>query len=265
MPHSDLYSQIDRAAYTNALSKNSPVTKMFFALSALIICVSSQSIVVPIIVFAVATTLLLKRAKVKTQLYRDMLIYPTVMVALSCLFIALFFGYGQALTEVSLPWFTWIVFKNGMTLSINTFFRVEGALSCLYFLVLTTSITDIFITLRRLHVPRVVVEIALLIYRYIFVIIEVSAKMNTAQKLRLGYSGWTKRIRSIALISANLFIRSLEQGERTFIAMNARGYDGFIRVLEDLPRPKKTALLGIFLFDGFLVLAILFTTQIGVV
>jgi cobalt/nickel transport system permease protein len=265
MSHSDLYTQIDRYAYTNALAKNSPITKIFFALSALIISVSSQSIIVPIIVFTITTILLLCFAKIKAHFYLDLLIYPTAMATLSCLFIALFFGYGQALTEIVLPWFKWTIFKNGITTSVNTFFRVEGALSCLYFLVLTTSITDIFITLRRLRVPRVVVEMSLLIYRYIFVILEVSVKMNTAQKLRLGNSGWVKRIRSIALIAANLFIRSLEQGERTFVAMNARGYDGNIRVLEDLPRPKKTAIIGIILFDVVLLFVVLFTMNIGVV
>ena len=72
-------------------------------------------------------------------------------------------------------------------------------------------------------------------------------------------------MRSVALVAGNLFIRTLEQGERTFTAMNARGYDGNIRVLEDLPRPKKTALFGIMLFDVMFVIAIFLTTNIGVI
>ncbi len=265
MAHSELYAQIDRHAYTNALSKCSPITKGFFALSALIISVSSPSIFVPITVFVVSTVLVLYFAKIPVHFYLDMLILPTIMLLLSCLFIALFFGYGQPLAEIGLPWFTWTIFKNGITLSVTTFLRVEGALSCLFFLVLTTSITDIFITLRRLKVPKVLVEMSLLIYRYIFVFLEVSAKMNTAQALRLGHAGFMKRIRSVALVAANLFIRTLEQGERTFIAMNARGYDGNMRVLEDLSHPRKAALLGIALFDVALVLLIFFTMNIGVV
>ncbi|MFH0897610.1 MAG: cobalt ECF transporter T component CbiQ, partial [Candidatus Bathyarchaeota archaeon] len=171
----------------------------------------------------------------------------------------------EALTQIAFPWFTWTIFKNGITLSIATFLRVEGGLSCLFFLVLTTSITDIFITLRRARVPKVLVEMSLLIYRYIFVFIEVAEKMNIAQKLRLGHSGWMRRIRSLALLSGNLFIRTLEQGERTFTAMNARGYDGNIRVLEDLPQPRKIALIGIIIFDAVLVFVAFFITNIWVV
>jgi cobalt/nickel transport system permease protein len=114
------------------------------------------------------------------------------MLALSCLFLALFFGYGEPFTKITTPWFTWTIFRSGITMSVNTFLRVEGALSCLFFLVLTTSITDLCILLRRAHAPRILVEMALLIYRYIFVFLEVSIKMTTAQNLRLGNSTWLK-------------------------------------------------------------------------
>lgn len=265
MAHNDLYTQIDRSAYTNQFAKNSPITKTLFSLSALVICVSSPSFIVPIIVFAVATILLIGFAKVRVHFYFDMLLYPTSMLALSCLFLALFFGNGEPLTEIVTPWFTWTVFESGITLSITTFLRVEGALSCLFFLVLTTSITDLCIILGRAHAPKILVEMALLIYRYIFVFLEVSTKMSTAQNLRLGHSGWLKRIRSLALLAGNLFIRTLEQGERTFTAMSARGYDGTIHILEDQPRPSKKALAGIVLFDVLLVFAIFFTLNIGVI
>jgi len=262
LAHSEIYAHIDKAAYVNLWARKSPITKGFFALSALILSVSSQSIIVPTVIFIIMAFLLLGFAKIRAHLYFDMLIYPTAMAALSCLFIALFFGYGQALTEVNLPLITWTIYRNGITIAVNTFFRVEAALSCLYFLVLTTSVTDIFITLRRFRFPRVVVELALLIYRYIFVYLEVLMKMNTAQKLRLGNSGIKKRIRSIALIAGNLFVRTLEQGERTFIAMNVRGYDGNIRVMEDLSQPKKTTILGIIVFDIIFAIAIFLTTNI---
>jgi len=47
--------------------------------------------------------------------------------------------------------------------------------------------------------------------------------------------------------------------------MNARGYDGNIRVLEDLPKPSKTALAGIALFATVLVIAAYLTMNIGIV
>jgi cobalt/nickel transport system permease protein len=184
------------------------------------------------------------------------------MVTLSCIFLALFFGSGEPLAQFSLPWTTWIIYKSGILTAVNTFFSVVGSLSCLFFLVLTTSITDLSLILRRAHVPTALVELALLIYRYIFMFMEISHQMMTAQKLRLGGSGWLKKIRGLALLAGNLFIRTLEQGERVFVAMNARGYDGNIYVLEDFPKPKKTMLAVIVLFDVLLVIAIFLTMNV---
>ncbi|MCX8150713.1 MAG: cobalt ECF transporter T component CbiQ [Candidatus Bathyarchaeota archaeon] len=265
MEHSHFYAQIDRYAYTNALAKCSPITKGFFAVSALLISVSSSSALLSATIFLITTIVTLYVAKIPFHFYFDMFTLPTIMLMLSCLFIALFFGYGEKLAEIGMLGFTWVIFKNGVTLSITTFLRVESALSCLFFLVLTTSITDIFITLRKIKVPKTIVELSLLIYRYIFVFLEVSAKMNTAQTLRLGNSGFINRIRAIALVAGNLFIRTLEQGERTFIAMNARGYDGNLHVLEDLPKPTKIALIGIALFDAAMLVLIILTISIGVI
>jgi cobalt/nickel transport system permease protein len=89
--------------------------------------------------------------------------------------------------------------------------------------------------------------------------------MHTAQELRLGYSGLIKRLRSTSLLIGSLFIRTLEQGERTFTAMNARGYDGNIRVLEDLPKPSKTALIEIILFVVVLAIVTYLTLNVRIV
>ncbi|HLN89804.1 MAG TPA: energy-coupling factor ABC transporter permease, partial [Candidatus Binatia bacterium] len=240
--HSHLSAQIDSYAYTNALAKASPTTKILLAASTLILSALSPSPIVPITVFIIATFLIVAVAQIPGRFYFDLLIYPLILAAVSCVFIALFFGSGAPLMEIALPWFKWTIYNNGITTAFTTFFRVLGAVSAIFFLVLTTSMTDIFISLRKIHLPKTLIEISLLIYRYIFVFMEVSSKMNTAQKLRLGQTGWLRRIRSTALLAGNLFIRTLEQGERTFIALSARGYDGNIRVLEDQPKASKATL-----------------------
>ena len=227
----------------------------------LIICVAAQSPVIPFFVFSLNTALLLVYAKIPARFYWKMLLYPLATALLSCVIIALFFGYGEPLLEIVTPWFSWTLFKSGTTMAVATFLRVAGGLSCLYFLVLTTTITDILITLRRLHVPLILIEMSLLIYRYIFVLLEIASQMNTAQEMRLGQTNWIKKIKSTALLAGNLFIRTLEQGERTFTAMSARGYDGEIRTLDDLPHPRPWLIIGILFFDVLLIMASFLTTS----
>ncbi len=264
LSHDNLCAQIDRFAYTNALAKISPTTKIFFAMSMLLISVLSPISTIPILIFIAVSLLIVFFAEIPSRFYFNLLVYPLLVVLVSCIFIAFFFGYGDPLVQVKLPWFTWTIYNNGIGMAATTFFRVLGALSSQYFLVLTTSMTDIFITLRRIKVPKALIEISLLIYRYIFVFMEVTNKMVTAQTLRLGSQGWAKRIRGTSLLAGNLFIRSLEQGERTFVAMNARGYDGNYRVLEDLPKAKMSTIALIIIFDVFLTLLALNIINLGV-
>jgi cobalt/nickel transport system permease protein len=225
----------------------------------------APSPVLPIIVFLTSTILILGLAKIPCLFYLKLLWYPTILVAVSCIIIALFFGYQEPLTEINLLGLRWTIFKDGVTMGFNTFFRVAGALSSQFFLVLTTPMTSILLILRKARIPKVLIETSLLIYRYIFVFLEVMETMHTAQELRLGYSGLRKRLRSTSLLIANLFIRTLEQGERTFTAMSARGYDGNIRVLEDVPRPSKTALIGIAVCVAVLAIAAYLTMNVRIV
>ncbi len=103
MAHSEIYAQIDRSAQINGLAKSSPITKTFFALSTLFISVFSQSPIVPILIFIINTALILIVAKVKAHFYLNLLIYPTFMVVVSCLILALFWGnvepYAQFTTS----------------------------------------------------------------------------------------------------------------------------------------------------------------------
>ena len=263
--HSNLSAQIDSYAYTNSLAKTSPTTKIVFAASMLLLSVLSGSPVVAITVFIIVAALIIAAAEIPWRFYFDLLIYPLLFAIVSCIFIALFFGSGTALFELPTPWFTWTIYTSGITTAVATFFRVLGAVSAMFFLVLTTSMNDLFVSLRKIRIPKILIEISLLTYRYIFVFMEVSSKMNTAQKLRLGQQGWMKRIRSTALLASNLFIRTLEQGERTLIAMNARGYDGNIRILEDQPKPSKAAIAGIILLDIALALIAFNIINLGVI
>jgi len=260
--HANISAQVDRYAYINQLAKTSPATKIFFATSLLLLSVLSNNPLVPITVFIISLVLILAVAQIPLYFYLDLFIYPIAFAGLSCIFIALFFGNGAPLIEIPFPWFTWTIYANGITTALATFFRVLGGVSALFFLVLTTTMNDVFISLRKIHMPRVLIEISLLIYRYIFVFMEVSAKMTTAQKLRLGQTGYLKRLRQTSLLAANLFVRTLEQGERTFTAMNARGYDGTIRVLEDQPKPNWVTVAGIIVLDVMLAMIALNLIQI---
>ncbi len=90
----------------------------------------------------------------------------------------------------------------------------------------TTELRDLLLALERLRVPPVLVQIASFMLRYASVIVAEMHRMKVARESR----GWRARdIRDLGVIARSagaLFIRSYERGERVYLAMLSRGYNG---------------------------------------
>lgn len=104
--------------------------------------------------------------------------------------------------------------------------RVLGAVSVVVWLGSVTPAYKIFHGLRWLRVPEGWVEIALLIYRYIFALLDQTADVAAAQRVRLGYSGTRRSLHSLGVLAGTVVTRSLDQAMRTYEAMSLRGYNG---------------------------------------
>ena len=88
--------------------------------------------------------------------------------------------------------------------AVRVMIKCFGAVSCMYFLSLTTPMVDLFTLLRKSIIPNFIIEIAELIYRYIFVLFDVSHRIHTAQDARLGYSNLRVSYHSTAQLASNL-------------------------------------------------------------
>ena len=95
--------------------------------------------------------------------------------------------------------------------------------------ILLTSTTPFPVLLQglaRLRVPRVLLMLLSFAYRYIFVLVDEAQRMKRARDSRC-YSGqWLWQASIVGRMIGTLFLRSYERGERVYLAMLARGYDG---------------------------------------
>lgn len=113
----------------------------------------------------------------------------------------------------------------------QVFLQCLAAVSCLYFLSATTPMTELFTALRRLHLPAFLVEMMELVYRYIFVLMESASQIRNAQECRLGYGSLKTSFYSMGQLVSNLFLRAYRQADRTYTAMESRGYTDEVRTL----------------------------------
>jgi cobalt/nickel transport system permease protein len=118
----------------------------------------------------------------------------------------------------------------------SSFGSVAGTL----YLALTTPMVDLTDQLRRWRVPSLLVEMMMLVYRFVFVLLETAAAMHVAQEVRLGYSSRGRWMRSMGMLASNLYLRSQRRADALFTALSCRGYAGELRVLVD-PAPWSSA------------------------
>ena len=93
----------------------------------------------------------------------------------------------------------------------------------------TMKMNDMVVSARRLGIPKEFTLLLTMMVRYLFVFWIMLKRIRTAQKTRL-FDIWNKNVprrwilEQVGYTISSLFLRSYEQGERTYISMLCRGY-----------------------------------------
>ena len=117
--------------------------------------------------------------------------------------------------------------------SVKVLFRSLAAVSCLYFLSLSTPIVELLSVLRKLKVPKLFIELMSLIYRFIFIILDTVNMIYISQNSRLGYSNLKTGYNSLGKLIGSLFLSSYKRSQDMYTALESRCYDGDINVIEN--------------------------------
>jgi cobalt/nickel transport system permease protein len=106
-------------------------------------------------------------------------------------------------------------------------------------LVSTTELAAVLRGLERLHVPRAFTTVAGFMVRYADVVSGEMHRMSVARQARGHDPRWLWQARAVAASAGALFVRSYERGERVYLAMVSRGYDGAMPVLREDAAPAR--------------------------
>ncbi|WP_407375265.1 cobalt ECF transporter T component CbiQ [Methanobrevibacter sp.] len=225
---------MDYIAHHNELTETNPYFKLFLTIFLLVLTLALDNLYFDVFIFIVMSIVILAIAKINFRSYLKFLSIPMVFVVLTCLFLIFFFGKGEVIFETGI----WgiVVTTDSLHYGVYTFFRVIGCLPLLGFLALTTPIAKILNCLATMKVPRVVIEIALLMYNSIFIFLNEIDTMQKAQETRLGYSTYFGSFKSLGALASTIFLRSLDKSETLQHSLDSRGYTGELPIYE--PRKK---------------------------
>ncbi len=238
---------IDQLAQQSGLSHVNPGCKVAFAAAALVLCVASPSPVPPLAALAAMAVLTIRWGRVPGSRYVSLLLLPAAFVAMSTAVILFDFSpLPQGLLDIPLFGRYLSVTAAGRADAVLTACRAMGAVSCLYFMSLTTPMHEIVGVLRRIHVPAVVIELMYLTYRFLFILLDRQQQRMTAADARLGFGGAKRSLHTYGSLWAGVLAESFRRASQCFDAMEARCYDGSLCFLEqEKPlRAKHLALAG---------------------
>lgn len=221
---------IDRYAYNNRLRDFNPFIKCVVVAIALVIATTTQNIYINLSIFGtmVFSTIIIAGIPIKS--YMKIFSIPMFFLLLSILAIII------SLSKVDV--FLWSIrissyYIGIMEDSIDEAFllssRVFASVSSTFFLGLTTPLNHIVRVLKRLHIPSLIIELTVLIYRFIFVFLEEAKEIYNGQEMKFGYTNMKNSLHSVGLLIRSLFTRLLLRNRDMLVVLECKLYDGEFR------------------------------------
>lgn len=132
-----------------------------------------------------------------------------------------------------------VVITGGMISMLTLVLKGVFALLASYLLIATTTIENICYALRLLHVPKLIVTVIMLIYRYIILFMKEVERISLAYSLRapkqkgIHYKAWGSLL-------GQMLLRSIDRADIVYESMTIRGFKGdfYLREFSNQPQGK---------------------------
>jgi len=244
----DLFSDIFTFE-KNAITRMDPRVKIIVAGVAVTLVLVSDSIFFPTAVFIMCLVgAVIAKAPVRLILLR--FTAPMGMAAM-ILVLKTFLVPGAPIFTFTFMGWELTAGLEGFDEGIIVASRVLGALGVLQLTSFVTPAHQIFRSLSWFGFPHGWVEVAMMMYRYIFDLFEIASDVGSAQKARLGYSSVNRAISSIGDLAGGVIVRSVDKAVRTHEAMIVRGYKNAIH-FDPMARPGINEIMTTLLGSGAL-------------
>jgi len=208
---------------------------------------------VPLISGIVLSIVLIIPGRISPVLYGELLLGPAVFTVISVVVLLFLVGGGDVVWRFNpVPWINLTITEGAVREGTLVLFRVFGCSVSLFFIALTTPMTDLFNGMKRAGFPVELVDLMMIIYRYIFIVYDHAVEIWRAQVMRLGYSRPVEAIQSFSTLCGMLFITSWNAGEDLVRAMDCRCYDGVFPSLGQVEPVRVRSLLPVLLYLVFL-------------
>ena len=223
---------VDDAAWSSAWRRRSPEDKALLCLGLVMCALMLPAWPGSVLVGLTAVVLALGPARVPARTFGRAVRWPLAFIGVGAL---------TAVVQVDIGGFGWAPDAAARAGSLVGH-AVAGSAAVLL-LATTTPMSDLLPALRRLRVPAAVVEVASVVYRLLFVLLESLDTIREAQTARMGYSSLRRSYRSSGALTAAVLTRSWDRARRLQEGLAGRGMETGLRVLPEV-RPSSRLFLA---------------------
>lgn len=241
--------QMDVLAYGSRMIRWAPLGKLLFTFSLLILALVSDNIFVPIITFCIGLGLMAYSTNFRLPPIIGLAILEAILImVIGCGMVSILGDSSEPAVLLNgtgeLLWIDIHITANSFNHAWLIMFRAIAGVTLMLSFASSTPIPHIAHALKQMKVPKEVIEIVVLVYRYAFLLLERAEVMWNAAKCRLGFNGARRSMSTTAGILVNVFITSLEIAERSQPALESRNYSGSFPIYR---MPNKIGLYWVIL------------------
>lgn len=251
---------IDYYAYMSKIRHWNPVFKVYFSIFTLILCIVLNNPYVSIAVIITMAYVTIIKGNLPIKKYILILLVQIGFIFPGTFAIAIDFS-KQPIGDYNLYLGLGYVFTSKVNLIKTAFLilKVFATISSLQMMILSTPATEIIYVLKKSHIPKIIIELMNMIYRFIFILRDVCTKMKNSAEARQGYCDIKTSYFTFGNIASNILIISLKKANEYYDAMEARCFDGDIIFLDEYKKVDKEQIISVSAFILFLILLWYFT------
>lgn len=226
---------IDKYAYTNKLSNIDPKIKVGVGTIFLIVSMLTRSILILSSIMILMSLSIVCIAKIDLKSYLKLLKIPIYFLFMGIIINLINISFNHENLLYSFKFFNVYIGVSSQSLntSLHLLFRSMSCLMCVYFFILTTPFNQVIFLLKNLHISDTIIELSMLVYRFIFIFLEEVSDIRKSQELRFGYINLKTSYKSIGLLGNLLYKRMMKRYEDMSISLDMKLYDGKFQIVGD--------------------------------
>ncbi|MFF1695627.1 cobalt ECF transporter T component CbiQ [Streptomyces sp. NPDC058257] len=213
---------IDAAAHSSRWRRRHPVDKAVLGLGLTVLAVSLPPWPGAALVLIVALAVLLGPAGVPPRKLWRAYRVPLGFTVTGALTLVVQLGGTEGFVTLA---------DGGPARAGGLLLRTSAASLGVLLFAFTTPMSDLLPRLVKAGVPAPVVDVALVMYRMSFLLLDSMSRIRQAQAARLGHTTRAATWRSLGSLGATAFVRAFDRATRLQAGLAGRGYDGTLRVL----------------------------------